>query len=1506
MSRLAPLVSSLGLMVVVAGSQTGLVSAETGQRALFLPRVVERNAVTVDGKLDEAIWQKKEASLATLFLKNSTDIPKRPTKIYGVCDRKTIYFAWRCEEASEADVADRKFERDGNNLWQNDCVEVFVQTGFQGGTFYHFIGEVNGQRWDGKQDVETWNPSPDWTFATSRKGARWTAEASIPVACLGLRSAAPGDFVKVLFAREDWTFVGTARDDPKKVRLECWPAVTTLSFNSNASYRRLYFETDNLLPSLASTPGKNGLPAGYLFPIYKEYKPYIPKNPPKARFDPDSGTLRISIPPTEEGYQIFLRTFAWLHPEQPYRWSLRAKGVGEMRIWPSTNTQPRVHQELKGEPGKDGLIPLSVVLSTRDVKRNCMFEVPLHFDASAEERHLLLKDMRLERLEGVSGLGYKCLTGNAPHALANADTGATLSVLRGGMDESLIFSGHPRGRDLKLNESPLFDGDADTTAAFVSGKTGSDHYPKGVDLIVDLKKNYFVRGVSLTTKLPDIWRVNLSVRPAGRKEFALVNKFEVKSGPSFHANLESIDSTARWVRLRLYAVSRWHGRTIQMSELQIWGEPAGKHTEDEINYLLVEEGKVVPNRPLPQMIVGPLAPHIYPQPREVKYSGSDFVLTEHPRIVISENADRRDRFTAGEIKRILKEQFGLDGEIVKSERAGDAIGAIAVGQIEKSAMIRKLARKRRAKPPTGKDSHEGYGLYVGAKGVVIAGSDAGGTFYGGQSFCQLLYHDKDRVMARGVQVKDWPYIPFRSIQRSLPSRASFRIAEWKNVIRGFARMRINAMWVTPDPIKLPAFPTRRWGLSVEQMRDLTTYAENYNIQIIPHIGLLARYSITGDSSQYEHRPGERASKIYRKARSCPCPSNPKVYETIDRYLGDCDKVFPSKIWSVSLAHEMFHESEGSRWNVCTRCKARGLSDRDLWVDFVNNVVTLFEKYNRIPMIEGSTSLWTSRLMGALERTNIDWNKAIMQSYGFSSEKKVTKKYLVDAGVKQSLLWYMDCLENDFKQKELWGDTFPWGVVYTTWQERNQATWKGDDFYMELCRSIPLHWNPLAERGTHLQQEREAFELLQQYIALSDLVNYPSRRHDVPDRYTPLDLSPVFNEVTIDAKPGDRRGWTDRGPNYDLRNLPTGDQEFGGVSFRLVDGKGGTADNCVSVTKLAVEKRVAKLPVGRKVDSIVFLHGLTNRNDRTVCHYLFEYEDGEQVLTPLWGNVSVRPWSRKPPENRRPQFIGRGLLVGWTGSDETWSPAHVGEGYPAWTGMIPCGHWATLYGWEWVNPYPGKLLKAIHIMPPSEQKEDLAWLLAATAVNVPIAKEKFWLGPLPQKRRLSENVTRLASLRKDKYELAGGEIERKNLEGDRCIYAAPDGTRVLTNAHFSNIQDGFQETGMAETYRYSELQMLFTFPEPRKISGIALRTKHGHLELHELRLFNIELAVSDDGADFRPIGGASHAGTEVDGLLMFSCNETNVKKLRLTVTPRPGMKGDHYWESAGVELLEIYK
>jgi hypothetical protein len=1490
---------------MLCAAHTALASASN--QVLFLPRV--EAPVQVDGKLDEPAWQNADSLLATLYLKNTDTVPERPTRVYGAYDRETIYFAWRCEEESPQHVADRRIEHDGYNLWQNDCVEVFLQTGLDPGIFYHAIGDVRGQLWDARQDQEKWDPDPEWSVAAQREGAIWQMEMAFPVASLGLKRARQGNFVRVLFAREDWTFVGGSEKDPKVVRYECWPVVKTRSFNSHASYRRLYFDSDNLLPSLSRDSDGDDVPDGYRFGIRKNYEPYAPADPMTCSIDAKAGVLKILIPPTTENLQLFLDTQAWLHKDQPYRWSFRVAPFDKkIRLWPSSNSKPRVHVQVAGEEDPDGLIPFSTVLTTQDSSRDVLLSLHIDFTPSDKPRQVVLRDMRLERLEGASGLGYKCLTGNASPASANLETGASLSILRGGVDEALTFEGHSRGRDIHLNESPLFDGDPDTVVAFEASSTHSSRYRRGVDLLLDLKQDYFIRGVKLTTKLPDLRRVQLHVKPEKRPDFALVKDFAMENGkPFFLADLDKVDSTARWVRLRVSPNSTFHGRTNRLSELQVWGEPKGEHTDAEINYMPVEGGAVVADRPLPRLIDNPLAPHIYPQPREVRYTEAPFVVPDEPRIVVSPSAGRRDLFAAAEIKRVLQEQYGLDATIIKSDGAADARGAIAIGQLGESPLMQALAKQFSLSPPAGKDAHEGYALRVGPEGVVIAGSDAGGTLYGGLSFCELLHHKDGKAVARGAAVKDWPYIPHRTIQRGLPSRAPGRIAEWKNVVRGLARMRINGMWVNADPIDMPGslFPHRNHALSLDQMRELTEYAENYNLVLIPMIGVCARFNIGNDPSLYEARPGEDPATIYRKARSCPCPSNPKMYETVDRYLGDVAKVFPNKYWSVGLAHEMFQENNGSRWNVCARCTARKLSDRDLWADFAHKIVALFHKHDRIPMIEGSTSLVHPRLMGALEGANIDWDKAVMHSYGFSSEKEYTKQYLLDLGVKRCMLWYSCAFENDFKQKEIWGDTLPWMTTYTTWKERNHATWKGDEFYMELARHIPLNWNPLAPRGTLLQQERAATELVRRFVAISDRVNYPSQRHDMPDRFTPLDLGPVFNETTIDAKAGDGRGWADRGPNYDLRYMPTGDRVLAGIHFRLPDPRGGKIDTCLSVTKLATSRTEAILPLGRKVDGIVFLHGVLNRNVRPVVLYEFEYSDGEKILTDVWGARSVRAWARKPPTGE-PRPRGRGQLVKWDGTDKTWAPDPIGEGLPAWTGMIPSGYVATLYSWEWVNPYPQKTLQAIRIMSPAEQTEDLAMILAATAVDVKGAQEKFFLGSKPVSRRSSGKVTRFASPRGETYDFLGGKIIRKNMEHHECVYEAPDGTKLLSNLYPTTVENAFREESAGENYYEERMHMTFTFPAPRPVSSVVVRTPHGHPEMNELRLFDIEVAVSTDGETFQDVGIARHAGPEVDGLLQFTCDVKDVKGLRLRVSPDPGLKGDMYWETPGVELVQIYK
>ena len=52
----------------------------------------------------------------------------------------------------------------------------------------------------------------------------------------------------------------------------------------------------------------------------------------------------------------------------------------------------------------------------------------------------------------------------------------------------------------------------------------------------------------------------------------------------------------------------------------------------------------------------------------------------------------------------------------------------------------------------------------------------------------------------------------------------------------------------------------------------------------------------------------------------------------------------------------------------------------------------------------------------------------------------------------------------------------------------------------------------------------------------------------------LDLSKVANRSLADDVAGDGRGgWTDEGPDKDMRRLPTGDQVIGGIPFRIARG-----------------------------------------------------------------------------------------------------------------------------------------------------------------------------------------------------------------------------------------------------------------------------------------------------------------------------------------------------------------
>jgi hypothetical protein len=128
----------------------------------------------------------------------------------------------------------------------------------------------------------------------------------------------------------------------------------------------------------------------------------------------------------------------------------------------------------------------------------------------------------------------------------------------------------------------------------------------------------------------------------------------------------------------------------------------------------------------------------------------------------------------------------------------------------------------------------------------------------------------------------------------------------------------------------------------------------------------------------------------------------------------------------------------------------------------------------------------------------------------------------------------------------------------------------------------------------------------------------------------LDLLKLANRSFASPAASDGKGWTDQGPNLDLRKFPTGDKNFGAVPFRVLKD-----DKAVLVLKGSGKAgadlpQEVTIPVGRKVEALYILYAsafLTQENN-----WLFEvtvkYKDGSTGRWCAWP-VILRDWLSEP-------------------------------------------------------------------------------------------------------------------------------------------------------------------------------------------------------------------------------------------------------------------------------------
>jgi len=202
----------------------------------------------LDGKLDDAAWA-KALTLADFTLPRSAERPAKAVEARMCFDNQALYVALRCDEPRPDRIkADAK--SDGQDVWQDDCVEVWLRTTESSLEFDQFIVNTLGTRQSLRrrqtQDAAAWRPQ--WQAKAAKEAGRWTVEMRIPWSDLGLGAPAAGDMLQLKLGREDHTAPETA--------LATWPPRSP--YAGGEGYAPVYLERANLLSNPDLSEHENG------------------------------------------------------------------------------------------------------------------------------------------------------------------------------------------------------------------------------------------------------------------------------------------------------------------------------------------------------------------------------------------------------------------------------------------------------------------------------------------------------------------------------------------------------------------------------------------------------------------------------------------------------------------------------------------------------------------------------------------------------------------------------------------------------------------------------------------------------------------------------------------------------------------------------------------------------------------------------------------------------------------------------------------------------------------------------------------------------------------------------------------------------------------------------------------------------------------------------------------------------------------------------------------------
>ncbi len=234
------------------------------------------------------------------------------------------------------------------------------------------------------------------------------------------------------------------------------------------------------------------------------------------------------------------------------------------------------------------------------------------------------------------------------------------------------------------------------------------------------------------------------------------------------------------------------------------------------------------------------------------------------------------------------------------------------------------------------DEDESYRLRISPSGAQIDAPQPLGILHGIESFLQLIQPGANGFAASAFTVDDQPRFPWRGLLLDV-SRHFMPVEEVKRTLDGMAVVKLNVLHLHLSDnqgfrVESHVFPRLQQdgsgGLFYTQddIRGILAYARDRGIRIIPEFdipghatGMLVAYpelAATPAPREIDH--------VYGVLDSVMDPSQPWVYEFLDRFIGEMAQLFPDtyfhiggdevngKLWRESARIQQFKREHGMK------------------------------------------------------------------------------------------------------------------------------------------------------------------------------------------------------------------------------------------------------------------------------------------------------------------------------------------------------------------------------------------------------------------------------------------------------------------------------------------------------------------------------------------------------------------------------------------------------------------